>query len=122
VLFWGGFGLFSGTKNPEAAWRFLKFYTGKEGSQVWKMHGIPPVASAAEEAGLTKDPIESEWIKSLNFLVDRAYVSTDFWGETADPALSKALQTILITPSSDVTAVMQAAAKDAQAALDEKMQ
>lgn len=122
VLFWGGFGIYSGTKNAEAAWRFLKFYTGKEGSQIWVQHGIPPVKSAAEEAGLYKDPIESVWIKSLDSLVDRAYVYTDFWGETADPALNKALQTVLINPTSDVTAVMQTAAKEAQAALDEKLQ
>ena len=120
VLFWGGFGIFSGTKNAEAAWRFLKFYVGAEGSKVWEQHGIPPVASVAQEAGLTTDPIEGVWIQSLNFLVDRAYVSTDFWGDTADPALSKALETVLINPDTDVAAVMQTAAKDAQAALDEK--
>jgi multiple sugar transport system substrate-binding protein len=122
VLFWGGFGIYSGTKNPEAAWRFLKFYTGKEGSEVWVMHGIPPVASVAQSAGLTSDPIEGVWIKSLDSLVDRAYVFTDFWGQTADPALNKALQTLLVDPSADVTTVMQNAAKEAQAALDEKLQ
>jgi multiple sugar transport system substrate-binding protein len=122
VLFWGGFGINAGTKNAEAAWRFLKFYAGAEGSKVWVQHGIPPVAAVANEAGLTKDPIEGVWIKSLDNLVARAYVSTDFWGETGDPALRKALETILVNPSSDVTAVMQTAAKEAQAALDEKLQ
>lgn len=122
VLFWGGFGIYSGTKNSEAAWRFLKYYTGKEGSEVWVKHGIPPVASVAQSAGLTNDPIEGVWIKSLDNLVDRAYVYTDFWGSTADPALNKALQTLLVDPSQDVTTVMQTAAKEAQAALDEKLQ
>jgi ABC-type glycerol-3-phosphate transport system substrate-binding protein len=122
VLFWGGFGINAGTKNAEAAYRFLKFYAGAEGSAVWVQHGIPPVAAVADKAGLTTDPIEGVWIKSLSTLVDRAYVSTDFWGETADPALRKALETMLVNPSSDVTAVMQAAAKEAQAALDEKLQ
>ena len=121
VLFWGGFGIFSGSKNPEAAWRFLQFYTGAEGSETWKMHGIPPVAAVAEAAGLTTDPIEGAWIRGLNVLVDRAYVSTDFWGETADPALRKALETMLIDPTADVATVMQTAAQEAQAALDEKL-
>lgn len=121
VLFWGGFGVFSGSKNPEAAWRFLKFYTGAEGSEVWKMHAIPPVAAVAESAGMTTDPIEGAWIKGLSFLADRAYVSTDFWGETGDSALRKALETILVDPTADITKVMQDAAKEAQAALDEKL-
>ena len=121
VLFWAGFGIFSGSENPEAAWRFLKYYVGAEGSEVWKLHAIPPVAAVAEEAGLTTDPIEGTWIRGLDYLADRAYVSTDFWGETGDPALRKALETVLIDPTADVATVMQTAAQEAQAALDEKL-
>jgi len=121
VLFWGGFGIFAGSKHPEAAWRFLKFYVGPEGSEVWAQHAIPPVAAAAEAAGLTTDPIEGAWIRGLDVLADRAYVFTDFWGETADPALNKALQTVLIDPTADVATVMHDAAAEAQAALDEKL-
>ncbi len=121
VLFWGGFCVFSGAKDPEAAWRFLRYYVGEEGSQVWKDWAIPPVASVAEEAGLTDDPIEGAWIKGLDMLVDRAYVFTPYWGETADPALRTALETVLIDPDADVAEVMQVAAQEAQAALDEKL-
>jgi multiple sugar transport system substrate-binding protein len=121
ILFWGGFGIFSGTEHPEAAWRFLRFYTGQEGSSVWKDWAIPPVASAAEEAGLTADPIEGVWIGELDHLVPRAYVFTPFWGETADPALRRALETVLIDPDAEVTEVMRQAATEAQGALEEKL-
>jgi len=121
VLFWGGFGIFSGSKHPEAAWRFLKFYVGEEGSQVWKDWAIPPVASVAEEAGLTEDPIESTWIRGLDILVDRAYVSTPFWGETGDSALRQVLEAILVDPDADVAALLKDAALEAQSALDEKL-
>jgi multiple sugar transport system substrate-binding protein len=120
VLFWGGFGIFAGTKHPEAAWRFLSFYTGEEGSQVWVERAIPPVASVAEEAGLTEDPIEGVWISELDHLVPRAYVFTPFWGETADPALRKALETVLIDPDADVAETMRTAAQEAQAALEDR--
>jgi len=120
VLFWGGFGIYSGAKNPEAVWRFLSYYVGPEGSKVWAQHGIPPVTAAAEEVGMFTDPIESVWIKGLDNLKPRAYMSTDFWGSTADPALNKALQTVLTDPTADVAAVMKTAAEEAQAALDEK--
>jgi len=121
ILFWGGFGIFSGSEQPEAAWRFLRYYVGEQGAQVWKDWAIPPVASVADEAGLTEDPIEGVWISELNNLSPRAYVFTPYWGETADPALRKALETVLIDPDADVAAVMQTAAQEAQAALDEKL-
>jgi len=121
ILFWGGFGIFSGSDQPEAAWRFLRYYVGEQGAQVWKDWAIPPVASVADEAGLTEDPIEGVWISELNNLSPRAYVFTPYWGETADPALRKALETVLIDPDADVAAVMQTAAQEAQAALDEKL-
>jgi multiple sugar transport system substrate-binding protein len=121
ILFWGGFGIFSGTQHPEAAWRFLSYYVGEQGSQVWKDWAIPPVASVAEEAGLTDDPLEGVWIGELDHLAPRAYVFTPYWGETADPALRKALETVLIDPEADVAKVMHTAAQEAQAALDEKL-
>jgi multiple sugar transport system substrate-binding protein len=121
TLFWGGFGVFSGTKHPEAAWRFLSFYVGEQGSQVWKDWAIPPVASVAEEAGLTADPLEGVWISELDYLAPRAYVFTPYWGQTADPALRTALETVLTDPDADVAAVMQQAAQTAQTALDDQL-
>ena len=121
ILFWGGFGISSTAENPEAVWRFLSYYAGAQGSEVWAQHGIPPVAAAAEAVGMYSDPIEGVWIKGLDILKPRAYRYTDFWGTTADPALNKALQTVLTDPAADIAAVMQTAASEAQAALDEQM-
>lgn len=121
ILIWGGFGISSTAKNPEAVWRFLSYYAGAEGSKTWALHGIPPVAKAAEEVNMYSDPIEGVWIKGLDSLKPRGFSRTDFWGSTADPALNKALQTVLTDPTADVAAVMAQAAKDAQAALDEAL-
>ncbi len=44
---------------------------------------------------MSKDPINGVWISELNYLVPRAYTFTPYWNETADPALNKALQTVL---------------------------
>jgi ABC-type glycerol-3-phosphate transport system substrate-binding protein len=74
------------------------------------------VAESPEVAG---DPFNAVWIDELGKLKPRAYTFTPFWNETADPALRKALETILLDPQADVTAVMQQAAQEAQAALDE---
>jgi ABC-type glycerol-3-phosphate transport system substrate-binding protein len=121
VLFWGGFGISSTAKNPEAAWRFLKYYTGEPGSEVWKDWALPAVQSVAESSGKTDDPIDAVWLNELQYVKPRAYTFTPFWGQTADPALRKALETMLIKPDSNVADVMTAAAQEAQQALDEQM-
>jgi multiple sugar transport system substrate-binding protein len=121
ILFWGGFGIAAVSENPEAACKFLKFYTGQQGAEVWKDWALPAVKSVADSSGLSVDPIEGVWISELNYLAPRAYVSTPFWGQTADPALRKALETMLIQPDSDVAQVLKQAASEAQAALDEQL-
>ncbi len=121
ILFWGGFGISSTSEHPEAAWRFLKFYAGLEGSEVWVERAIPPVASVAEGAGLAEDPIESTWIKGLDHLVDRTYVFTPYWGATGDAALRTVLETVLTDPNADIAQLMADAAVQAQTALDEKL-
>ncbi len=118
ILFWGGFGVASTAKAPDAACKFLLYYVGEPGAQVWKDWALPAVAAVAEASGQMADPIQGVWIEELNHLVPRAYTFTPYWNETADPALRRALETVLLDPQADVTAVMQEAAQSAQEALD----
>lgn len=122
VLFWGGFGISSLSKNPEAAWRFLRYYTGQEGAEVWKDWALPTVASVAESSGLSTDPIEGVWLNELNHLAPRAYVSTPYWGQTADPALRRVLESVILDPGANVAELLATAAQDAQSALDDLRQ
>lgn len=121
VLFWGGFGISALSKNQEAAWRFLRYYTGRQGAEIWKDWALPTVKSVADSSGLSTDPIEGVWLNELNYLAPRAYVSTPYWGQTADPALRKVLETVILQPDADVAAVLKTAAQEAQAALDEQL-
>ena len=118
VLFWGGFGIAASSQNPQQAFRFLKDYTGEPGAQVWKDWALPAVKSVAESSGLAADPIEGVWIKELNYLTPRAYTFTPYWNESADPALRKALETMLLNADADAAVVMKQAATEAQATLD----
>ena len=122
VLFWGGFGISALSENPEAAWRFLRYYTGAEGAEVWKDWALPTVKSVAESSGLSTDPIEGVWLNELNHLAPRAYVFTPFWGQTADPALRRVLESVILDPNADVAALLTTAAQEAQAALDDLRQ
>jgi multiple sugar transport system substrate-binding protein len=118
VLFWSGFGIYSGSKNKEQAWRFLRYYVGEEGASVWKDWGLPSVASVAQSSGMTKDPIEGVWLNELAYLVPRAYVFTPYWGQTADPALQTVLQKAIVDSKADPASLLKQAAKQAQAAFD----
>jgi multiple sugar transport system substrate-binding protein len=117
ILVWGGFGITALSKNPEAAWRFLRFYVGAEGAEVWKDWGLPTVRTVAEEAGLDKDPIEGVWIGELNHLVPRAHTAVPTWGRSGEPALAGLLKTIITQPEADITAALYDAAIEAQGAL-----
>jgi multiple sugar transport system substrate-binding protein len=118
ILFWGGFGISSTSQAPDRAFDFLAYYTGEPGAELWKDWALPAVKSVAESSGLSKDPIEGVWINELNYLEPRAYTFTPYWNETADPALRKALETVILDPKADVPAVMKQAAQEAQKALD----
>lgn len=118
ILFWGGFGIASSSTDPDTACKFLVYYVGEPGAQVWKDWALPAVKSVAESSGLSTDPIQGVWIGELNHIAPRAYTYTKYWNETADPALRKALETVLLDPNADVAAVMKQAAQEAQKALD----
>jgi len=122
VLFWGGFGISALSDNPEAAWRFLRYYTGAEGAEVWKDWALPTVKSVAEGSGLSADPIEGIWLNELNHLAPRAYVFTPYWGQTADPALRRVLESAILDPNANIPDLLATAAQDAQAALDDLQQ
>lgn len=119
ILFWGGFGISSTTDNLAAACDFLSYYAGPEAAEVWKDWALPAVTSVAEMPEVADDPFNAVWIDELNDLKPRAYTFTPYWNESADPALRKALETLLLEPEADVAAVMQTAAAEAQEALDE---
>ena len=118
ILFWGGFGIATSSSQPEIAFKYLSFVSGEPGAQVWKDWALPAVKSVADSSGLSADPIEGVWIGELNHLVPRAYTFTPYWNETADPALRTVLESVIIDPNADVTALLAQAASEAQAALD----
>ena len=118
ILFWGGFGIATSSSQPEIAFKYLSFVSGEPGAQVWKDWALPAVKSVADSSGRSADPIEGVWIGELNHLVPRAYTFTPYWNETADPALRKVLESVIIDPNADVQALLAQAATEAQAALD----
>jgi hypothetical protein len=77
------------------------------------------VASVADEAGLTHDPLEGVWLDQLNHLKPRGYTFTPYWERTADPALRKAIESVIIDPNADVATVLHEQAQSAQTTLND---
>lgn len=117
ILLWGGFGIAALSKHPEEAWRFLRFYAGTEGAEVWKGWALPSVQSVAESSGMNTDPIEGVWIGELNHLVPRAYLSMPIWSRAGEPALRKLLEQAVTDDSLDPITALYDAAQESQGAL-----
>jgi multiple sugar transport system substrate-binding protein len=117
ILLWGGFGIAALSKHQQEAWRFLRFYTGEPGAQVWKDWALPTVRSVAESSGLTKDPIEGVWLNELNYLVPRAYTSMPIWTTSGEPALGTLLERVIRDPAADPVIALYDAAQAAQGAI-----
>jgi ABC-type glycerol-3-phosphate transport system substrate-binding protein len=119
ILIWSGFGISRNTRQQEAAWRFLRFYAGQQGAEVWKDWALPAVRPVAETAGLTNDPIDGVWIAELEYLVPRAYTYTPHWESTAEPALRRLLEQLIIDPQTDIPGAVSAAVRTAQTQLND---
>jgi multiple sugar transport system substrate-binding protein len=117
ILLWGGFGISTLSKNQAAAWRFLRFYAGEPGAEIWKDWALPTVRSVADASGLSSDPIEGVWLAELNHLVPRAYTSLPIWTTAGEPAVRKLLERVITDPSVDVSLALYDAAQTAQGAM-----
>lgn len=117
ILLWGGFGISALSKHQDAAWRFLRFYAGEPGAEVWKDWALPTVASVAESAGLLSDPIEGVWLNELHYLAPRAYTSMPIWTTAGQPAVEKMLTKVIEDPQADIVIALYDAAQDAQGAM-----
>ncbi len=78
----------SGSKNPEAAWAFLKTITDTQGQVIWSAVGTPCRKTALEEAGFLSTP----WKKDVVAMLDKGtFTPYTTSGAAVDTAASAAL-------------------------------
>ncbi|CAI8839105.1 ABC transporter substrate-binding protein [Methylocaldum szegediense] len=68
VAFAVGYGIPKRTRNPELAWRLLRYLTGPEGGRIWVKSdiGLPARRSVAEESAIEHDPVKRVFLHSLD--------------------------------------------------------
>jgi multiple sugar transport system substrate-binding protein len=119
ALCWAGFGIYSGSKNKDAAWALLKFIAAEDGAKEFANYAFTAVKSIAESQGLSTDKYNAPIIKDLPNAKTIPETLTPFWADCGDKAFHDNLEQVFLKDVS-VQAAMDAAAKQADACLAEK--
>lgn len=122
VIAWAGFGISAASAHKPEAWRFLRYLTGPQGAEEWANWGLPAVTAVAEARQIFTDPRDGQWLATLTMLRPIAAFASPHWGEIGEPALRQALEIAITTPDANIEAVLTAAAANAQAALDARLE
>jgi multiple sugar transport system substrate-binding protein len=122
VIAWAGFGITAGSTQKDAAWLLVRYLGGIDGSREWANWGLPAVRAVADERGVATNPLDAVWLANLEQLRPLAAYASPFWGEVGEPAIRAALGQALTTPNPDLQAILDAAATQAQQALDQRLQ
>lgn len=91
-----GVAISKGSKNVDAAWEFVKFYTGKEMNKKRVSYEFPVLKSVVSELKIEEDPINMKFYKMLENSQDNMPASfvSNKWDELSEK-LSLALEQIL---------------------------
>ncbi|MGX2041822.1 ABC transporter substrate-binding protein [Methylocaldum sp. MU1018] len=68
VAFVAGYAIPRRTRNPDRAWRLLRYLTGREGGRIWGKSdvGLPARRSVAQELAIGRDPLKRVFLQSLD--------------------------------------------------------
>lgn len=117
---WGGFGIYSQSKNKAAAWKVLSFFVSAEGGgQFFKDWGLTPLQPIAAKSTNSLDKV---WTAQTEFFKPITANSTPYWNSAGAKELSDALTKVITDPKADPAAVLKDAASKADKALKDKIE
>ncbi len=119
ALCWAGFGLYSGSKNKDAAWAFLKYIAAGEGAKEFAKYALTDVKAIVEEQGLAKDQYKGSVIADLENVKQIPEAFTPFWLDCGNKYFVQEISTVL---EGDVAVkdAMDKAASEADTCLADK--
>lgn len=86
-----GFGINKSSPNQAAAWKFLKFVGGYEGSMHYGYYALPSMPKAAVALKMTKDPIFNLFLTQMKEVKVLPVTQDPYWGSTAGPIMTNML-------------------------------
>ena len=93
VVCWSGFGVNRKTKNPEAAYKLVKFFATK-GQKVLVDHGMTADIALSKSTGREDDPLWSPFMKEIPNMRPLDDLKTAHWVECINTPLSKLLESV----------------------------
>jgi multiple sugar transport system substrate-binding protein len=119
ALCWAGFGLYSQSKNKDAAWAFLKYIAAGDGAKEFAKYALTDVKAIVAEQGLDKDPYKGSVIADLANVKPIPESSTPYWADCGYKYFTQELATVLEGDAA-VKDAMDKAASEADACLADK--
>jgi len=120
VLCWSGFALYSGSKNKDAAWDFLKYIATGEGAKTFANYAWTDVKSIIDAQGLAKDPYTGPIVADLANVKPIPDAASPNWPDCGDHFFVQEISTVL-EGNVSVKDAMDKAATEGDACLANKM-
>jgi multiple sugar transport system substrate-binding protein len=106
TICYAGFVMSKTTKNPDQTWGLIKYMSGPVGDQVWAGNGLPAIKSVAAMVGADKNPVESVFLKAVDFATLPADANSGPSAQAVGDTLTEGLNLLLNTPGTPVQQVL----------------
>lgn len=121
ILAWGGYGINANSANKDAAWRFYKYLTGREGALVQATHHFPGYKDIYEELGWTTDEHYTGFIAGIDAIVQHPELKNYLYDATGGTAFQPVMDKLLMADEFDIKAALDEAAAEADRLLEKEL-
>jgi len=115
AICWAGFALYQKSKNPDAAWLFLRYIGGEPGQKLFAQHALPSVKSVADTQQLNEN--QKVVLDQVQYLQPLPDMRSRWYNDSVAKYLGESLERML-SKGGDVKPELDQAAQKAQAELD----
>ena len=115
TLCYAGFGIYSKTKHPEAAWDYLKYLTGEPGQTLMAEYAFTAVIPVAEKLGQANDEHLKPFLDDLQYVKEFPEKTSHLFGKSGGPAWGTVMEKMMLESGNiDIKAELDAAAAEAE--------
>ncbi len=112
VTWTAGWALYSRTQNRDAAVKLLRFFASRKWASINDYWGIPVRKDPQVDAQMIKqDPAISVFLQQRKYIAPLETTQTMNWSKDVQPALQQMLEQAILKPNSNVSSLIQQAAK-----------
>ncbi|MCT8137037.1 sugar ABC transporter substrate-binding protein [Anaerobacillus sp. CMMVII] len=110
---YAGYGIYSQSKNQAAAWDYLKYLAGKEGTSQFAEHAFVAVQSVAEESGQLTKPVYQGFTDGNEHIRPKPSLLTPHFAQSGAVVIKELLEKITLGYEMDINQELDRLAKEA---------